>query len=82
MGIVRIVLTQSIVPLVIIVLTPATAQVLQDHGYVTEDNEWWREHWPFMKGHDELVSLELPNLIGDGLHFKEGVTTMTYKRSR
>lgn len=27
-----------------------------------------------MEGHDQLVALELPHLVGDGLHLKEGVT--------
>lgn len=57
-------------------LAPATAQVLEDHGYVTEDDEWWRKDWPFMKGHNELVALELPDLVGDGLHLEERVTVM------
>lgn len=26
-----------------------------------------------MEGHDQLIPLELPHLVGDGLHLKEGV---------
>lgn len=46
---------------------------------MTEDDEWGRKNWPLMKGHDELVSLELPNLVGDGFHLKECVTEMKDK---
>ena len=67
-------LTQSIVPLVVVMLAPAAAQVLEDHGNVTEDDEWWRKDRPLMEGHNELVALELPNLVGDGLHFEECIT--------
>ena len=58
-------------------LTPATTQVLEDHRYVTEDDEGWRKDWALMEGHDELVALKLPNLVGDGLHLEERVTVMT-----
>lgn len=69
-------LTQSIIPLVIVMLAPATTQVLEDHGYVTEDDERRRKDWALMEGHNELVALELPNLVGDGLHLKECITVM------
>lgn len=49
------------------------AEPPQDHVDVGEDNEWRRQDGPVMEGHDELVSLELPHLVGDGLHLKEGV---------
>lgn len=26
-----------------------------------------------MEGHNQLISLELPHLVGNGLHFKEGI---------
>lgn len=29
-----------------------------------------------MKGHDQLISLELPHLVGDGLNLKECVALM------
>lgn len=67
-------LTQSIVPLVVVMLAPAAAEVLEDHGYVAEDDERWWEDWPLMEGHNELVTLKLPNLVGDGLHLEECVT--------
>lgn len=57
-------------------LAPATTQMLEDHGYVTENDEGWRKDWAFMEGHDELVTLELPNLVGDGLHLEECITMM------
>ena len=69
-------LTQSIVPLVIVVLAPATTEVLEDHSYVTEDDEGWRKDWTLMEGHNELVTLELPNLVGDGLHLEECIAMM------
>lgn len=69
-------LTQSVVPLVVVMLAPAAAQMLEDHGYVTEDDEGWREDWALMEGHNELVPLELPNLVGDGLHLEERITMM------
>lgn len=72
-------LTQSVVPLIIIVLTPATTQVLEDHSYVTEDDEGWRKDWALMKGHNELVALKLPNLVGYGLHLEECITVMTHQ---
>lgn len=58
-------------------LPPATAQVLEDHGHVTEDDEGRGEDGPLVEGHDELVPLELPHLVGDGLHLKEGVAMTT-----
>lgn len=58
-------------------LAPATTQMLEDHSYVTEDDEGWRKDWALMEGHDELVALELPNLVGDGLHLEECITMMT-----
>ena len=57
-------------------LAPATTQVLEDHSYVTEDDEGWRKDWTLMEGHNELVTLELPNLVGDGLHLEECIATM------
>lgn len=70
-------LTQSIVSLVIIMLAPATTQMLEDHSYVTEDNEGWRKDRTLVEGHNELVALELPHLVGDGLHFEECITMLT-----
>lgn len=54
---------------------PAATQVLEDHGYVTEDDERWRKDWALVKGHNELITLKLPNLVGDGLHLEECITT-------
>lgn len=54
-------------------LAPATAQVLEDHGDVAEDDERRRQDRPLVKGHDQLVTLELPHLVGDGLHLEERI---------
>lgn len=67
-------LTQPIVLLILIVFPPATAKVFEDHSYVAENDERRRKDRTFMEGHDQLVPLELPHLVGDGLHFKECVT--------
>ncbi len=67
-------LTQPIVPLILIMFPPATAKVFEDHSYVTENDERRRKDRTFMEGHDQLVPLELPHLVRDGLHFKECVT--------
>lgn len=50
--------------------------MLEDHSYVTEDDEGWRKNWALMERHNELVTLELPNLVGDGLHLEECITVM------
>lgn len=55
-------------------LAPAAAQMLEDHSYVTEDDEGWRKDWAFVKGHYELITLKLPHLVRNGLHLKECVT--------
>lgn len=63
-------------------LAPATTQVLEDHGYVTEDDEGWGKDWALVKGHDQLVTLELPNLVGDGLHLEECIAIMTHNNNQ
>lgn len=70
-------LTQSVVPFIIIVLAPAAAQMLEYHGYMTEDDEGRRKDRSLMEGHDQLIALELPNLVGDGLHLEERITVRT-----
>lgn len=57
-------------------LAPATAQVLEDHGDVAEDDERRGKDRPLVEGHDQLVTLELPHLIGDGLHLEERVAVV------
>lgn len=52
--------------------------MLEDHSYVTEDDKGWRKDGALMEGHNELVALELPNLVGDGLHLEECITMMTH----
>lgn len=51
----------------------AAAQSLEDDVDVGEDDEGRREDGTVVEGHDQLVPLELPHLVGDGLHLKEGV---------
>lgn len=75
-------LTQSIISLVVVVLAPATTQMFEDHGDVTEDDEGRRQDWPLMEGHNELVALELPDLVGDGLHLEERVAIMMNNRQK
>lgn len=38
-----------------------------------KDNQGRRQDGTVVKGHDQLIALELPHLVGDGLHLKEGV---------
>lgn len=54
-------------------LLATAADVFEHNEHVAKDDEGRWEDWPIMECHDELVSLELPHLIGDGLHLGEGV---------
>ena len=60
-------------------LPPATAQVLQNQGHVTEDDEGRRKNGALVEGHDQLVPLKLPYLVRDGLHLEERVAKRTDK---
>lgn len=40
---------------------------------MAEDDERWRQDGAVMERHDQLVSLELPHLVGNGLDLKESV---------
>ena len=51
----------------------ATAEPPQHDVDVGEDDERGGQDGPVVEGHDQLVPLELPDLVGDGLHLKEGV---------
>ena len=51
----------------------AAAEPLQQDVDVREDDERGRQDGPVVEGHDQLVPLELPHLVGDGLHLEEGV---------
>lgn len=51
----------------------AAAQSLEDDVDVGEDDEGGRKDGTVVEGHDQLIPLELPHLVGDGLHLKEGV---------
>lgn len=54
-------------------LPAAAAEADDDDVNVAEDDHGGRKDRPVVKGHDQLIPLELPDLVGDGLHFKEGV---------
>lgn len=49
------------------------ADAFEEDVDVAENNEGGGQDWPVMEGHDQLVALELPHLVGYGLHLKEGV---------
>lgn len=69
-------LTESALPLFTISFWPpyaAATQPPQDDVNVREDNQGRWKDGTIMKGHDELISLELPHLVGNGLHLKECV---------
>jgi len=55
-------------------------QPVEEDVEVAEDDERRGQDGPVVEGHDQLISLELPHLVGDGLHLKEGVAVGT-KRS-
>lgn len=55
-------------------LAPTAAQMLENHGNMTEDDEGRRKNWSLMEGHDKLIALKLPDLVGDGLHLEERIT--------
>lgn len=53
--------------------------MLENHGDMTEDDEGWRKNWSLMEGHDKLIALKLPNLVGNGLHLEERITMRTVR---
>lgn len=63
-------------------LAPSTTQVLEDHSYVAEYDERWRKDRTFMEGHNELVALKFPHLVGDGLDLEECITTDNHRQRR
>lgn len=68
--------TQPSVALILVsfpFLFAATAKADNNDVQVAEDNHRWGQHRSVMEGHNQLVPLELPDLIGDGLYFEEGV---------
>lgn len=76
-------LTESSFAVVLISLRPpsaAAAQPPQDDVDVGEDDERWRQDGTVVKGHDQLIPLELPHLIGNRLHLKERVTVESKRR--
>ena len=68
-------LTQSAIPLVrvAIVFFAAPPDAFKKDVHVAENDERWREDGAVVERHDELISLELPYLVGDGFDFEEGV---------
>lgn len=40
---------------------------------MAEDDEGWGQDGAVMESHDQLISLEFPHLVGNGLDFEEGV---------
>ena len=71
------ILTESSVLLVQLplhlLLGTSSEQPVEDDVEVAEDDEWRRQDGPVMEGHDQLISLKLPHLVGDGLHLHESV---------
>lgn len=51
----------------------STKQPAEENVEVAEDDERWRQDGTVMKRHDQLISLELPHLVRNGLDFKESV---------
>lgn len=45
-----------------------------------ENDEGRRQDGPVVEGHNQLIALELPHLVGDGLHLKEGVAVDEKRR--
>ncbi len=58
----------------------AAAQPLQDDVDVGEDDERGGQDGTVVEGHDQLIPLELPHLVGDGLHLEECVAVERKKR--
>lgn len=58
-------------------LPPATAEMLEKHGHVTEDDEGRRKNRALVKCHDQLIALKFPHLVGDGLHLKKRIAEET-----
>lgn len=50
-----------------------TKQPAEEDIEVAEDDERRRQDGAIMESHDQLISLELPHLVGNGLDFTEGV---------
>lgn len=49
---------------------------------MAEDDEGRGHDGAVMEGHDQLVPLELPHLVGDGLYFAERVTVVTENKCK
>lgn len=58
----------------------AAAQPFEDNVDVGEDDKGGGQDRTVVEGHDELITLELPHLVGDGLHLKERVAVEKKRR--
>lgn len=52
--------------------TPSKQPVEEDVEVAEDDERWWQDG-TVVERHDQLVPLELPHLVGNGLDFKECV---------
>lgn len=79
----RVKLTESSLALVLLSLLPPSAvaaQPFQEDVDVGEDNEGGWQDGTVVEGHNQLIPLKLPHLIGDGLHLKESVALERNRR--
>lgn len=68
--------TQPTVPFLLLPFSPLSAATTETHNDdidVAQNDHGWGQDGPVVKCHDQLVSLELPHLIGYRLDFKEGI---------
>lgn len=68
--------TQPTVPFLLLPFSPLSAATTETHNNdidVAQNDHGWGQDRPVVKCHDQLVSLELPHLIGYRLDFKEGI---------
>ena len=67
-------LTESSVLLIqISIILLGAAKASEQEVEVTEHDEGRREDRTVMEDHNQLISLELPDLVGDGLHLHKSV---------
>lgn len=78
-------LTQSSLAVVVLSFCPPSAvaaQPLYDDVDVGEDDERRGQDGAVVEGHDQLISLELPHLVRDGLHLEKGIAVEEYDPSQ
>lgn len=61
-------------------LNTVSKHPVEEDVEVTEDDERRRKDRTVVKGHDQLISLELPHLVRNRLDFEEGVAVEQVKR--